>query len=304
MINHLSPTPGSIREEFAAKPREMIDRSDLEYVLASHSGNSIFQQLLTRITTGEELLITLSGYIYFNSIFGSGVANLAGEIGARQNLFRDPDEPIALAADRSVEVAARFFFAAIDEFGGASHRSTHRTLAQATLKGSASFLGYGTATLNQLAEPNARTLTAIDRVRDGYAINQQVDEQKLFRAIGFHMGSEVLADEEFNILDSFLRAEYADLVEHLKRVRVPINDVKVSAYHWIQIHTTVEADHFEAAMLGANLALRYYAGAESPAQIKEWILDGFSVFAATQTDFMNGLMEQERAQNFNLGGTQ
>lgn len=293
MINHLPPTRSSIREDFAANTRQTIDRSDLEQVLALHSGNSIFKQALERIRTGADLLGTLSWYIYFNSIFGSGVANLAGEIGARQNLFRDPDESLEIASDRSVEVAARFFFAAIDEFGGAAHRSTHRTLAQATLKGSGSFLGYEIAALNQIVEPNVRTLTAIDKVQDGYAINQHVDEQKLFRAIGFHMGSEVLADEEFNILDSFLRAEHADLVEHLKRARVSINGVEVAAYHWIQIHTTVEADHFDAAMLGANLALRYYAGAESQARIKEWILDGFREFAAIQTDFMNGLMEQE-----------
>jgi hypothetical protein len=105
------------------------------------------------------------------------------------------------------------------------------------------------------------------------------------------MGSEVLADAEFNILDGFLRAKYSDLVEHLKRARVTINAVEVSGYHWIQIHTTVEADHFDAAMVGANLALRYYCGAESPAQIKQWMLDGFRLFATTQSDFMNGLMQ-------------
>src|SRR6185295_4655061 len=186
MMNHQPPTGFPVPDEFAERTREMVARSDLEHVLASHSGNSIF---------------------------GSGVANLAGEIGARQNLFRDADEPAALIADRSVEVAAPFFFAAIDEFGGAGHRSTHRTLAQATLKGAGCFLGYDGATLNRLAEPNLRTLTAMDKVRAGYAINQQVGEQELFRAIGFHIGSEVLADEEFNLLDGFLRAEYADLVE-------------------------------------------------------------------------------------------
>jgi len=304
MMNHQPPTGFPVPDEFAERTREMVARSDLEHVLASHSGNSIFEQALGRITNGEQLLRTLSDYIYFNSIFGSGVANLAGEIGARQNLFRDADEPAALIADRSVEVAAPFFFAAIDEFGGAGHRSTHRTLAQATLKGAGCFLGYEGANLNRLAEPNLRTLTAMDKVRAGYAINQQVGEQELFRAIGFHIGSEVLADEEFNLLDGFLRAEYADLVEHLMRVRVSINGVEVSSYHWIQIHTTVEADHFDAALKGANLALRYYVGAESPVRIKQWILDGFTEFAATQTAFMNGLMEQEPAGNLNLGGTQ
>lgn len=293
MINNLPSPPCSTWDEFEFETPEIIGKSDLEQVLASHSGSSVFKQALGRIATGQDLLSTLSCYIYFNSIFGSGVANLAGEIGSRQRLFSDPDEQMEIVADRSVEVAARIFFAAIDEFGGgASCRSTHRTLAQATLKAIGCFLGYEMTTLNQIAKANARTLTAVDKVRDGYAINQAVEEQKLFRAIGFHMGSEVLADEEFNILDSFLRADHADLVEHLKKAKVTINEVKVSAYHWIQIHTTVEADHFNAALAGANLALRYYSGSESRARIREWIVDGFREFAATQADFMNGLMEQ------------
>ena len=39
------------------------------------------------------------------------------EIGARLHLFRDPCEAIEMLADRSVEVAAKVFYAAIDEFG-------------------------------------------------------------------------------------------------------------------------------------------------------------------------------------------
>jgi hypothetical protein len=293
MMNHFTPAPSSTTEEMTFPTRVCLDRSDLEQVLADHSGSSTFEHALGRIKNGQDLLSTLSCYIYFNSIFGSGVANLAGEIGAQQSLFRDPDEPMEIAADRSVEVAARIFFAAVDEFGvgggTATGRSTHRTLAQATLKATGSFLGYDVGTMNQIAKPNARTWMAIDQVRDGYAINQAVDEHKIFRSIGFHMGSEVLADEEFNILDSFLRAEHPDLVDHLKRKKVTINDVEVSAYHWIQIHTTVEADHFDAAMLGANLALRYCPPQDGLA-FKESILSGFSEFARTQADFMNGLM--------------
>lgn len=295
MINHSTLTPHSPADEASFDVPTRVDRADLQQLLASHPGNSTFEQALGSIQNGRDLLRMLSCYIYFNSIFGSGVANLAGEIGAQQGLFRDSDEPMGIAADRSVEVAARIFFAAVDEFGvgggTAKGRSTHRTLAQATLKATGSFLGYDVAAMNEIVEPNARTLIAIDQVRDGYALNQAVDAEKIFRAIGFHMGSEVLADEEFNILDKFLRTQHAELVDHLERTKVTINEVQVSAYHWIQIHTTVEADHFDAALLGANLALRYYYGRpEARSGFKECILSGFAEFAATQADFMNGLM--------------
>lgn len=266
--------------------------SDLEEMLASHAGNDTLERALRRISNGEDLLRMLSAYVYFNSVFGSCVANLAGEIGARQDLFKDPDEPVEFVADRSVEVAALIFFAAIDEFGGSSKsRCTHRSMAQATLKGTGSFFCYKTATINKLTRPNAETLFAIDRVRDGYALNQSVDEEKLFRAIGFHIGSEVLADQEFHILDQFLRARFEDLVHYLETVKITINEVPVPAYCWIQIHTIVEAAHFNAGLSAANLALQLYAGTESQTQIREWIIVGFKEFMSVQLQFLNGLMD-------------
>lgn len=264
---------------------------DLEPILHEHTGKRIFASSLERTAASEELLSVLSRYIHFNSVFGSGVANLAGEIGSRQDLFRDSEETVAIVADRSVEVAADVFFAAIDEFGDHNtiRRSTHRTLAQATFKAAGSFFGLSSAELNKIAQPYEPTLDAIRKVRDGYRINQTVDEAKIFRAIGFHIASEVLADQEFNVLDSFLRANYPDLVEYLVKTRVPIGDSENAAYRWIQIHTSVEADHFKAAVNSANLALRYYAGAETRARIKGWILDGFKEFADMQTEFMRSL---------------
>jgi len=101
--------------------------------------------------------------------------------------------------------------------------------------------------MNEIVEPNARTLIAIDQVRDGYALTRRSTRKRFFEPSVFHMGSEVLADEEFNILDKFLRTQHASLVDHLEKNKSNINEVQVSAYHWIQIHTTVEADHFDAA---------------------------------------------------------
>lgn len=274
--------------------------ADLEAILHEHTGNLIFADALERTGRGEELLCALSRYIHFNSPFGGGVANLAGEIAARQDLFRDGDEPVEMAADRSVEVAADIFFAAIDEFAGhvKMQRSTHRTMAQATLKAAGCFFNLSPSQLNELTKPSASTLTAIRKVRDGYRINQTVDEAQLFGAIGFHMGSEVLADKEFNILDAFLRSMYPSLVEYLRKTKVPINGSESAGYSWIQIHTTVEADHFGAAVQSANLALKYYAGTESLTRVKSWMLDGFRQFAGVQTEFMRNLLEREDASNF------
>jgi len=274
-----------------------IGWSDLEPILQEHAGKRIFASALEQTVSSEELLCVLGRYIHFNSVFGSGVANLAGEIGSRQDLFRDSDETVTLVADRSVEVAADVFVAAIDEFGDHNNirRSTHRTLAQATLKAAGSFFGLSSAALDEIAQPYEATLAAMRRVRNGYRINQTIDEPKIFRAIGFHIASEVLADEEFNVLDTYMRANQPELVEYLTKTRVPIGDSENAAYRWVQIHTSVEADHFAAAVKSANQALRYYAGSETQSRIKNWILDGFREFVEVQKEFMESLMKGKAA---------
>ncbi|MEK6409791.1 MAG: hypothetical protein AABN34_22935 [Acidobacteriota bacterium] len=274
-------------------PIERIQRSDLEPILAVSTGTHAFARILENITSENDLLPALSRYIYFNSVFGSGVANLAGELAARQDIFRDSSEVLETIADRSVEVAANIFFAAIDEFGDRSttHRSTHRSLAQAMLKAASHFFRCDPEAFNDLARPNQTTLAAIRKVRDGYCINQIVDEHKIFRAIGFHIGSEILADQEFRILDGFLHAKHRDLVDYLERAEVIIGGIQHAAYLWVRIHTSVEAEHFNVAMVGANYALQYYAGSEGRARVKEWILEGSEEFALVQADFMEHLME-------------
>ena len=122
----------------------VIARADLEPVLKVHRGNQDLERAFVEAKEPAHLLSVLGRYIQFNSAFGAGLANLAGEIAARQGLFRDAQEPLKIAADRAAEVASDFFFAAVDEFDDRATpwRDTHRTLAQATLKGAGSFFGF------------------------------------------------------------------------------------------------------------------------------------------------------------------
>jgi len=272
---------------------ETIEREDLTLILNQYSGNKFLTKALNGLTNNEELLRVLARYVQFNSPFGGGVANLAGEIAVRQDLFRDQKELLGIIADRSVEVASKIFSAAIDEFGDQAtpHMDTHRTLAQATLKGAGKFFGYSPAALNNIIWINQATFEAIGKVRNGYLISQSPDEYGIFHAMGFHMGSEILADEEFRMLDSFLREKYPELVYYLQKNEVRIGAVQRATYYWVSRHTTVEAEHFAAAIVGSNVALQYYAGQESLGQIKEWILEGFAEFASVQGEFMEGLRE-------------
>lgn len=270
-----------------------LTRKDLEPVLASHRGTESLRRAVEGASSSGALLSVVGRYIQFNSAFGPGLANLAGEIAARQGLFRDPDEPLRLVADRAAEVASDFFYAAVDEFDDrlTPWRDTHRTLAQATLKAMGAHFGYTPHQLNDVIRINPATEESVGRVHDGYGIGASLDDARLFRAMGFHTGSEVLADAEFNVLDQGLRKGHAGMVEALQKARVAIGGQDHDAYYWIRIHTSVEADHFDAALKGVNNAGRFYAGGAGGATVKGWVLEGFREFADVQDSFMAALGE-------------
>jgi hypothetical protein len=272
---------------------EAISRADLEPVLAKHTGNADLGAAVKGAATPQALLTVLGRYVDFNGAFGAGLANLAGEIAARKDLFVDAQEPVHMLADRSTEVAADFFHGAIDEFDDrlTPWRDTHRTLAQATIKGLGAHFGYSPVQLNDVIKLNDATKRAVKEVWDGYGIGMSLDEPRLFRGMGFHTGSEVLADQEFTIVDRVLRETRGDMVKALQAMKIEHHGRKHDAYYWIHIHTSVEADHFEAAVAGVNKALHYYAGKAEPAAVRQWILDGFVHFAKVQGDFMTRIAE-------------
>ena len=274
-------------------PRPRIAREDLQSVLAAHHGNEALRAAFEGAQEPGHFLSVLARYVQFNSAFGPGLANLAGEIAARQGLFRDPDEPVKILADRAAEVGSDFFYAAIDEFDDrATHwRDTHRTLAQATVKGAARFFGLGPEQLNQAIRINPTTEHSMALVHLGYGLGEKLSEERLFGAMGFHVGSEILADQEFVLIDRHLRQRRADLVRSLEALRVPILGQQHNAYYWIRIHTGVEAEHFDAALKGVNNALRFYAGSRDAETVKADILGGFSGFADVQSAFMSALGE-------------
>lgn len=273
--------------------RAEIGRPDLAPLLEAHRGNDDLRAAFEGAREPERLLTVLGRYVQFNSAFGPGLANLAGEIAARQGLFVDPVEPVRLLADRASEVAADFFYAAVDEFDDRATpwRDTHRTLAQATIKGLGLHFGFALEALDGVISINDETKGAMARVFDGYGVGARLEERALFEGMGFHVGSEILADREFVIIDEVLRRSRPDVVRALEDTQVEILGSRHNAYYWIRIHTGVEAEHFDAALKGVNRALGFYAGKHDKALVKSWMLAGFGRFARVQSGFMAALGE-------------
>jgi hypothetical protein len=274
-------------------PSPQITRDDLAPVLASHRGNDALRAAFEAAESPERLLTVLGRYVQFNSAFGPGLANLAGEIAARQGLFRDLQEPVRILADRAAEVAADFFYAAVDEFDDRATvwRDTHRTLAQATVKGMGRHFGFEPVQLNDVIRINPATEAAMGKVFEGYGLGARLEEAELFRGMGFHVGSEILADQEFLIIDKVLKARRPEMVAALEAMKVEVLGGQHNAYYWVFIHTGVEAEHFDAALKGVNNALRFYAGEREAGEVKGFMLEGVRRFAAVQSEFMAGLAE-------------
>jgi len=247
----------------------------------------------------DGLLRFLVRYASWNGQFGSGVASLAGKIGRSRGLFRDPDEPVIALADRSVLVASYIFDAARDEFddSATAYRDTHRDLAQATLRG---LIHYGRDQfgssapmltddmLNQrLADPAwLQALSA--RVAQGYGAFTQDLRETIFTSVGYHLGSELLADREFSLIDTALRETASDLVEYLLTHSERVGEQSHVAYQWIAIHSgaggAVEEDHFRLALEGVNFAFRCVPQAMHD-ELRRHLHYGFQNFASDHHQF-------------------
>ena len=229
-----------------------IKKSELEAIACTYEGRNAFTRALNQKQESPTIFHVLTDYIGFNAVFAGSVLRLAGRI-ANEGRFKEK-------IDKSHNVAAFVFKAAIDEF----NHPIHRELAQETLLEVA---GYFDANHIRLR----KELPVCQEVISGY------ETKNLFRALGFHLGSEFFADQEFKTLDTVLKEKHPDLVGHLKRN---------NAYAWIAVHTIVEAAHSIEALNAANAALKYQVGQTYD---KSDILSGFNAFGKLQENFMKSL---------------
>lgn len=253
--------------------------------------------LIAALAEAESRVRFLARYASWNGFFGSGVAALAGKLGRCRGLFLDPMQPVQALADRSVYVASYFFDAARDEFDDRDtvHRDTHRCLAQSMLKALVDYeIGRGAQALAEVEYLNRLTadpdwLSLLNqRVAQGYGAMSPDDRPAAFQAIGYHLGSELLADREFSIIDQRLRQDAAPLVEYLSKTTVEIAGQAHRAYQWIAIHSGhgggAEADHFDWALQGVRLAFRF-TPEDAHAEARLALEQGFRRFAADHRRF-------------------
>jgi hypothetical protein len=234
-----------------------------------------------------KLYYFMQRYAYFNSYAGSLVARLASSIGISYQLFRQNEVAVIDQSDRGLEIAAKVLAATIDEHADAGAQQVpHRTLAQITLKAVSEYANLGDNELNQVAQAPAWMQAIITDLIDGY--QGKIDDlEAIVTALGFHIGSELLADREYSLIDKVVRYTNrgSGFDAWLQGKQVEVGGKRLSPWYWIVVHgkhnaSGVEADHFELALDALNLLAEYRP--ESNKQIWQWASKGFLDFAELQ----------------------
>lgn len=238
---------------------------------------------LSLLSNGPDVLRFFVHYASWNGYFANGVSALTSLVGNSRELFREAGFARA-AADRSNYIASFFFDAARDEYDDHINplRDSHRCMAQASLISMQGFFGLGDELLDE--EEPAELGAVNDAVLAGYTGRACAEVGRVaqaFYAMGYHLGSELLADREFSLIDEYLRQHRSELVQHLMRSTVVLAGGTHRCYAWVGVHSGhgggVEADHFERAAQGARYALDYLA-AGSASQAMDALVAGFRAF--------------------------
>lgn len=271
-----------------------LDEAALRGLVDFEAARQRVRDRLAQLTDGPRLLRFFVHYASWNGHFANGVSALSSLLGNSRNLFREAGFPRAVS-DRSNYVASYFFDAARDEYDDHINpaRDSHRCMAQAALISMKNFFDLGDAALDE--EEPAELVAVNDGVMAGYTgqpCKDQGPAAQAFWAIGYHLGSELLADQEFSLIDEHLRRQQPELVHHLLRSTVQLAGGTHRCYAWVGVHSGhgggVEADHFDYALEGAHSALRFLVGADQASAISA-LQGGFRAF------------EQDHARFFRIG---
>ena len=109
----------------------------------------------------------------------------------------------------------------------------------------------------------------------------------IFAALGFHVGLEFFANEEFNLVDGFLNAAYPQLVETMKS-----GETESNPYLWLSLHTVVEIGHYRAGLEAVREALELYCDQTTAPVMADHLLGGLEAFADLQLRYYQAVFAE------------
>jgi hypothetical protein len=241
--------------------------------------------------------LAMQRYIHFNAIAGSLVARLASSIGLSRDLFVNPESVVRDEADRSMVIASKVLAATLDEHRDGKYQVPHRTLAQATLTAVGNYAELTPEERNQCGITPGWLGKIMAQLTEGYQ-GVPGDLMASVQALGFHIASEMLADREYQILDTVLRHDLRNQGWDAYCKTAPTVNFQGSIYsswYWVRIHgehesTGVEFEHAQDALDALTLVEKFRP--ESSQQIRTWALEGFQMFVALQQNLFSQIIQE------------
>jgi hypothetical protein len=242
------------------------------------------QRQLDAVTSDTALVRFLHRFVLFNDALAARVPFLAGLIHLTPNVFLDPAEGVEFCRQANGRVAAYVAQAARDEYQFDERRNgIHQHLSQKFLNGALGFYGVNRMTFDR-DYPLTLVLGGIlDEARTKFLDERSA--RAIFRALGFHVGLEFFAHQEFNLVDAWLRARFPALVAALERA-----DGDGSAYTWLALHTIVEIGHYRAGIEALKSALQFYRHPEERSAMADLIKEGFNAFVDLQSRYYEAIL--------------
>ncbi len=253
----------------------------------------------TATQSPEAFYLFMQRYTHFNAAAGPLVARLASSIGLSRELFVEPSTDVLDEADRGLKIAAGVFSATIDEHSDQNYKNLpHRTFAQATLKAVGDYANLSIIRRNEYAKVPGWLNSLLVSTVDAYE-GKIGDLEQLIKSIGVHVGSEMLADREYMIIDEVVRRHNSGtgFDKYLKEThgKVDFDGEKISSWYWVAIHGSaqksgVEKDHYEAALNALDMVVKYSPYTEE--KVRNLAFEGFSILADVQQNLFKEIQKE------------
>jgi hypothetical protein len=258
----------------------------IERRIETTPNRQLLQHELDRITTKERLLRFLHRFLLFNDALAARVPFLAGRLHLTQGVFAAPGEAPAFSRLRNGTIAAYVAEAASDEYRMTSDRNlVHQHLSQRFFDAVLAFLGEDPARFDQTHSVPTPTQTMLDEARTALLTGDDPDQ--LLAALGFHLGLEFFANEEFTLVDTWLRTHQPELVAALEQGHAEDN-----AYSWLTIHTVVEIHHYRAGLEAVKTATRFCTLPDAETRVPALVRHGLDTFVDLQRRFYGAILAE------------
>jgi hypothetical protein len=273
---------GSLEPDAAQASVEASIEGWIAELTADSRTKNLLQSQLDSLKDSRALLGFIHRFLLFNDALAARVPFLSGLIHLKSNFFVDSAPETAYCQQRNALVSAYVALAAADEYE--MHEGTnlvHQHLSQEFLRGALAFYGVEAAPFDRAHPVPDRLQAILGEVRSVFLDTAEAPD--IFAALGFHIGLEYFATEEFCLLDNYLRSRHPDLTESLLQDKF--------AYSWVQIHTVVEVHHYQAGLRAVSTAVTSYRDpAERPAMLAR-ARAGFDTFVDLQRRFYSAILD-------------